>query len=263
MTILVTNDDGISAEGLRALASELKQIAPVVVVAPDGERSAIGTAVTLRQPLRLQSISPLMPGVETYSVGGTPSDSVILGLGRLIKDKVDLVVSGINQGTNLGDDVLISGTVGAALQGYLHGFPAMAVSAQFQDDGMPFFADAARFAAMVAKKMLSSPVTPYIFLNINFPCLRLAEVKGVQITRLASASHIHIVEEGSDGNGKYYKLIRRRSDGVTDKRTDVWALSQGIISITPLFARLSDRPSPSLLRGLRSELAQELKGLAG
>ena len=125
MRVLVTNDDGIFAPGLWILVKELKSIARVVVVAPDREQSAIGTAVTLRQPLRVQRVSPLVPGVETYSVEGTPGDSVILALGKLIKSRVDLVISGINQGPNLGDDVLISGTVAAALQGYLRGLPPL------------------------------------------------------------------------------------------------------------------------------------------
>ena len=121
MQILVTNDDGIFSPGLWALVAELKSIARVVVVAPDMEQSASGTAVSLRQPLRVQKISPVVSGVEAYSVEGTPCDSVILALGKLIKDEVSLVVSGINQGHNLGDDIHISGTVGAALQGYLRG----------------------------------------------------------------------------------------------------------------------------------------------
>lgn len=123
MKILVTNDDGISSEGLWTLVKELKNIAQVIVTAPDREQSAIGTAVTLHQPLRVKRVRPMVPEVETYSIEGTPADSVILALSKLIKDRVDLVVSGINQGLNLGNDVPISGTVGSALQGYLHGFP--------------------------------------------------------------------------------------------------------------------------------------------
>ena len=128
MKILVTNDDGIFAHGLWALAGELKAVGQVIVVAPDREQSAIGTAVTLHQLLRLRKVRSLLPEIETYSVDGTPADSVILALSELAKGEVGLVVSGINQGLNLGDDVLISGTVGGALQGYLHGFPAIAIS---------------------------------------------------------------------------------------------------------------------------------------
>lgn len=124
MRVLVSNDDGIYADGIWILARQLSKIAQVIIVAPDREQSAVGTAVSLRKPLRVQKIIPLYPEIEAYSVEGTPSDSVIVALGKVIKEKVDLVISGINHGTNLGEDVLISGTVGAALSAYLRNFPA-------------------------------------------------------------------------------------------------------------------------------------------
>ena len=117
MRILVSNDDGVYADGIWTLARELSRIAEVVIVAPDREQSAVGTAVSLRKPLRVQKLVSLIPPIQAFSVEGTPSDSVIVGLGKLVSEKVDMVVSGINQGTNLGEDVLISGTVGAARSG--------------------------------------------------------------------------------------------------------------------------------------------------
>ena len=176
MRVLVTNDDGISAPGLWTLVNELRNIAQVVVVAPDREQSAIGTAVTLRQPLRILRAKPIVPEVETYSVEGTPADSVILALGKLVTDKVDLVVSGINQGPNLGDDVLISGTVGAALQGYLRGLPALAISTEAVDS--PYLNTAANLAALLASKINSDVLSPRVFLNVNLPNLPLAEIRG-------------------------------------------------------------------------------------
>ena len=133
MRILVTNDDGIFAEGLWVLAKELNKIGQVIVAAPDREQSAIGTAVTLYRPLKVHQVKPLVTGVDAYAIGGTPSDCVILALSKLIENKVDIVVSGINQGANLGDDVLISGTVAAALQGYLRGLHALAISLETVD----------------------------------------------------------------------------------------------------------------------------------
>ena len=129
MKILVTNDDGIKAEGLWALAGELQKIANVTVVAPDGERSAIGTAVTLFQPLHVEKVQAPVAGVTAYTIDGSPSDCVILALGKLVKDGAAMVVSGVNPNLNLGEDVYISGTVGAAMQGYFRGLPALAVSA--------------------------------------------------------------------------------------------------------------------------------------
>ncbi|MFC2060685.1 5'/3'-nucleotidase SurE [Chloroflexota bacterium] len=256
MNILVTNDDGIYAQGLWALVKELKNIARVVVVAPDREQSAIGTAVTLRQPLRVQRMKHLVPAVETYAVEGTPADSVILALGELVKDKIDLLVSGINLGANLGDDVLISGTVSAALQGYLRGLPALAVSAAAVDSTYPD--SAAKLAVLLAKRIKSSTLPDNVFLNVNLPDLPIAQIKGIKITRLASKSHTDTVEEGYDGRKKYYWLVRQKGNGNGDVGTDMWAIEQGNISITPLHTNLSNEPLPSITESLCSNLWQEL-----
>jgi 5'-nucleotidase len=257
MRVLVTNDDGIFAEGLWALVRGLKKVAQVIVVAPIREQSAVGTAVTLSQPLRVQKVPLMVPEVETYSVEGTPSDCVILALEKLIEDKVDLVVSGINHGLNLGDDVLISGTVSAALQGYLRGFPALAISVATMNSLQ--LDNAAKLATLLAEKVVSRALPSNILLNINLPGLPLSKIKGVQLTQLASKSHINTVEEGNDGRRQYYWLVRQQTDRVADNQTDIWVVEQGNISITPLHTSLLNRPAPAipsdlcahLLRGLR------------
>jgi len=260
MKILVTNDDGVSADGLRILVRELTSIAEVVVVAPDREKSAAGTAVTLWEPLRIRKIQPVVHGVETYAVEGTPSDSVLLALGSLIKGKIDLVVSGINWGLNLGDDIYISGTVSAALQGYLHGLPALAVSAE--RDSEASFQVAARLATMLAGRFNTSPPPDNLFLNINVPNVPLARIGRIQVTRLANESHINTVTEGNDGKRNYYWLVRQRQDGSQDRKTDVWAVDHGNISITPLFTSLPTRTLSALLNNLCSGLLEELAGSA-
>ncbi|MBA7715829.1 5'-nucleotidase SurE [subsurface metagenome] len=257
MRILVTNDDGIFAQGLWVLVKELKSVAQVVVVAPDREQSAIGTAVTLRQPLRAQKMRAVVPGVETYSVEGTPADSVILALDKLVKGKIDLVVSGINHGSNLGDDVLISGTVGGALQGYLHGLPTVAISVAFGDK--LHLDNAAKLAALLAKKIGANTLPSNTFLNVNLPNLPLAEIRGARVTRLASESHTDTVEESHDGRRRYYWLIRQGINKDTDKKTDIWAIEQGNISITPLYTRLLNKPSPPIPDNLCSDLLRELR----
>jgi len=257
MRILITNDDGIFTPGLWTLVKELKNIAQVAVVAPDREQSAIGAAVTLRQPLRVQRIRPIVPEVETYSVEGTPADSVILALGQLIKNKVDLVISGVNQGPNLGDDVFISGTVGAALQGYLRGLPAIAISVAAVDS--LHLDDAAKLAALLAQRIDSSSLPSDIFLNVNLPNLPLAEIKGVKITRLASGGYTNTVEKGFDGKREYYWVVRQRINIDTDRKTDIWAIEQGNISITPLHTDLLNKSSPSILDSLCPDLLQELQ----
>jgi len=251
--ILVTNDDGILADGLWTLVGELQNIADVVVIAPDREMSAIGTAVSLRQPVRASKVTPRVDGVETYAVEGTPADSVILGLGKLAKDKVDLVISGINQGANLGDDVLISGTVGAALQATLHGFPAFAISIAIGDN--PHFGNAAKFAALLARRFNSGVLPNNICLNVNLP---LEKISGVRLTHPASKSHTDTVEERYDNGRQHYQLIRQRINKPIDEGTDIWAVEQGNISISPLLV-LDANPSPLVSDSLCTELFQELQ----
>ena len=257
MRILVTNDDGILSEGLWTLVKELKTIAEVIVVAPDREQSATGTAVTLRQPLRVQKVEPVVPEIETYSVEGTPSDSVILALGKLVTDKIDLVVSGINQGSNLGEDVHISGTVGAALQGYLHGYPALALAAPYRNTQQ--LDTGAKVATLLAKRILLGSLPTKIFLNVNMPDVPPSQIRGVKITRLADQSHINAVEEGDDGRRKYYWLLRQRTSKAIHNETDIWAIEQGNISITPLYFKQSNKPCLPALNELCSDLLQQLK----
>ncbi|MBI2831595.1 MAG: 5'/3'-nucleotidase SurE [Chloroflexi bacterium] len=258
MKILVTNDDGVFAEGLWTLVKELQKVAQVVVVAPDREQSAIGTAVSLRQPLRVQSVRPLLPGVETFSVQGTPADSVILALSKLVEGKVDMVVSGINDGLNLGDDVLISGTVSGALQGYLRGFPALAISKEAGENGH-LLEGAARVAALLARATLSRPVQSKLFLNVNLPTMPLEEVKGARITRLAHYSHIDTAEEGTHSKWKHYWLVRQKQNVITEKGTDMWAIDQGYISITPLQFESHSKTSFTVLESMCADLLQGIQ----
>jgi 5'-nucleotidase len=250
--ILVTNDDGIFADGLWTLVGELKSLAEIVVVAPDREMSAIGTAVSLHQPVRASKVMPRVDGVETYAVEGTPADSVILALGKLAKNGVDLVISGINRGANLGDDVLISGTVGAALQASLHGFPAFAISLALGDNLN--FGDAARFAALLARKFGIKALPADTCLNVNLPS---GKIRGVRATYPASKSHTDAIEERYDNGRRHYWLVRRRVNKPMDERTDIWAVEQGNISISPLLTR--ETPTPLVPDSLCSELFSELQ----
>lgn len=257
MKILLTNDDGIASAELWALAGELKGIGRVTVAAPDREQSATGTAVTLRQPLRVQKVSPAVSGIEAYSVEGTGSDSVILALGKLIDGGVDLVVSGVNQGLNLGDDILISGTVGAALQGYLRGIPTIAVSIGTKNS--PHLNNAARLTALLAQKIKNGALPPDVFLNVNLPDLPLSEIKGIKVTERAHKTHIDTVKEGHDGRREYYWLVRQKLNNNTAENTDIQAVEQGYISITPLHAALFHRSPASISDEMCAELFQELR----
>ncbi|MDD4859091.1 MAG: 5'/3'-nucleotidase SurE [Dehalococcoidales bacterium] len=256
MQILVSNDDGIKSPWLWALVKELKTIGNVTVSVPDRERSAVGTAVTLRQTLRVSEVKPEVPGVTAFSVDGMPSDAVILALGKLVPGKIDLVVSGINRGLNLGEDAHISGTVGAALQGYLRGFPALAVSMEFRNGQGP--ESAARIAALLAKGIAAAPSEPNLFLNVNIPDRPLPEIQGALITRLADRSHINTVEEGHDDKGKYYCLVRQMTNNNVAENTDIWAVTRGNVSITPIYTSFHQRPPMRTIHQICAALTGEL-----
>lgn len=256
MKILVSNDDGIYADGIWVLARQLSKIAQVIMVAPDREQSAVGTAVSLRKPLRVQKIVPLYPEIEAYSVEGTPSDSVIIALGKVVTGKIDLVVSGINYGTNLGEDVLISGTVGAALSAYLRNVPAIAVSSERTNN---YLDDVARFTVLLAKRIGETKLPTNLFLNINIPNVPIKDIQSVKITSLARKSHVNTVEESRDGNKAYYTLMREGVNNEINKRTDIWAINQGNISISPLHLFLNDRFPPAVLEKLIAGLLDEFR----
>jgi 5'-nucleotidase len=238
MKILVTNDDGIYASGMWALVGELSNFAEVVVVAPDREQSATAASITLHHPLRLQKVKPEVTGIETYTIGGTPGDCTVLAINHLIKDKLDLIISGINNGPNIGVDVFQSGTVGGALQGYLHGLPAIAVS--IDEVNSQHFQTAAEFTATLVKKINTAIPEWGFLLNINVPALPLNEIRGIRITQLSKEKLADQVEEGHDGRRQYYwlKYQKVNSNNNVSKSSDLWALSHKFISISPLHRRL-------------------------
>jgi 5'-nucleotidase len=259
MKILATNDDGIFADGIKALVGELNSIADVVVVAPDRELHGMGASVSLHEPVRVKEISPLVEGVESYAVEGTPADCVILALNKLSKDKIDLVVSGVNRGWNLGDDVIISGTVGAALQGFVHGIPSIAVSSPLVDN--PQFEDAAKFAALVVRKFESGEIITNACLNVNLPNLPREKIGGVKLTYPANRNHTDTVEERYEGKRQYYWFVRQWVNKPTDEKTDTWAIEKGNISISTLFPTPANKSHKSITDSLCSELFDEFKRL--
>ena len=251
MQILVTNDDGVNAEGLWSLVRELKDVGTVTVVAPDRDQSGVGTAVTLRHPLRLTAVKSPVSGVKAYSVEGTPGDSVILAIRFALKDKIDLVVSGINEGPNLGNDVFISGTIGGALQGYFYGMPAIAISlAAFE--GLQFGV-AARLAKLLAAGFNRGALPQRLLLNVNLPNLPADKIEGVEITSLGERSYTDRIDQGHDGKRDYYWIVRGVPEWSVVPGTDVWALEQNKISITPFRGNL-DGYHPQFFKDVAAEL---------
>jgi 5'-nucleotidase len=257
LRILVTNDDGIAARGLWALVRELRRIAEVVVVAPDRDQSGIGTAVTLHHPVRISPVPPEATRVEAYSVEGTPADTVILALKTLLKDNVDLVFSGINEGSNLGNDVLISGTFSAALQGYFYGLPSVAISVSAIKKTR--FDVAAKFGALIAQEVAARRMPPKFLLNINLPNLPLDQITGVTMTRLGERSYMDNIKAGHDGKRKYYWIVRGKPDWKEVEGTDIWALGQNKISVTPLHSDLSSEIHLKQLGKACTSLFQNLR----
>lgn len=255
MNIVITNDDGIYADGLWVLAKELRKVGTVTVAAPDREQSGTGTSVTLHQPLRLSQIKSPVEGVSAYSVAGTPADSVILAVRLAVKDKVDLIVSGINEGPNLGDDVFISGTVGAALQGYFYGIPAIAFSLGALE--RLHFDVAAGFARLLVSAINDKSLPQKLLLNVNLPNLPREKIEGIEITKLGEREYADKIEPGHDGRRHYYWITRGKSNWHMAPGTDVWALKQNRISITPL----SDNPqiTEQFLEGLTLDLYNKLQ----
>lgn len=234
------------------------------MVAPDRERSGVGTAVTLQHPLRVHQVLPLEAGVIAYAVEGTPADAVILALRSLFPappaadpQAIDVLVAGINQGANLGNDALISGTVGAALQGHLLGRPALALSVQALKE--PLWAPAATLARFLAERLRRGLLPGDLLLNVNLPNLPLAELKGVAMTRLGRHGYVDLVETTQDGKGRTLYWIRRgKLDSAAEPGSDVWALRQGMASITPLRRDLTADPRLGDLGELGMSLYQEL-----
>src|SRR5688572_31374086 len=187
--ILVTNDDGVHAEGIRALANAVKPFGDVTVVAPIQEASAIGHALTLRRPLRIDTIGP-----QVFAVDGTPTDCVNIAITHVLKEKPDLIVSGINKGWNLGDDITYSGTVSGALEGALLAIPSIAVSAQRVGDESEF-GPSALAAATVAGAVLNRGMPKFTLLNINVPA---GPNNGFRVTMQAKRNHVTVVSERMD-----------------------------------------------------------------
>ena len=238
LNILVTNDDGIHSEGLIVLAKALQEVGDVLVVAPDRERSAIAHSLTLHRPLRVQKIKR-----NFYAADGTPADCVYLGVNVIFPKRPQLIVSGINKGGNLGDDVTYSGTVSAAFEGTLLGIPSFAISlvsrSQFK------FHTAARFAVRVAQYIIKKGLPKDTFLNINIPNLEEKEIKSYKITTQGRWSHNgKAVVEKMDPRGRKYYWIGSE-DLVFEKRgdTDFDAVSNSYISITPLHLDLTNYSS--------------------
>ena len=241
--ILVSNDDGIRSEGIVALAEALRPIGTVYVVAPDRERSAAGHSLTLSHPLRVEKV-----GRREYAVDGTPTDCVNLAVnGILRKKKVDLLVSGINKGGNMGDGITYSGTVSAAMEGTLLGVPSIAVSLASRNNYR--FEAAAAFSARVANLVLRRGLPKDTLLNVNLPNVPMEEIRGIRITRQGKVIYGDAIVEKRDPRGRKYYWIGGDSLRREDiPGSDLEAVEQNYISVTPIHLDFTNHVS---LRSLK------------
>ena len=245
--ILITNDDGIYAEGLFALKTALDGIGAVHVVAPDRPRSASGHSITLHKPLRLSRVR-LPDGSHGHATNGTPSDCVSLGVLDVVGAKVDLVVSGINWGPNLGWDLTYSGTVSAAMEAAIMGIPAFAISVASYEESISFDY-AAEFAAFLARLLLGHQLPPYTLLNANVPNQPASHIRGIEVTRQGRRRYTGKVEKRVDPAGRaYYWLGGDTAIDELEEGTDVKAIADDKVSVTPIHLDLTSYPALDELR---------------
>ncbi|RJP81336.1 MAG: 5'/3'-nucleotidase SurE [Candidatus Zixiibacteriota bacterium] len=241
MRVLICNDDGIYAPGLAALVEEVKKIADVTVVAPEFEQSAKGHAITISDPLRAKEY---FKDLEFFgwAVSGTPADCVKIAISALMDRRPDLVISGINEGSNTGINIIYSGTVSAATEGRINGIPSFAVSLTsytYKD-----FGPSARFAARLAEKYLSIDLPPGIFFNVNVPAMPEEQIKGVKMTRQGRAIYEEIFHRRFDPKGRaYFWMDGERVAEEDDPNIDEQAIRAGYISITPIHYDLTHYPT--------------------
>ena len=248
MRILVTNDDGIMAEGLRVLVKHLQDLAEVLVVAPDVERSATGHAITVRTPLWIKEIK-INGEFFGYAVNGTPADCVKIGVKAISTKEIDMVISGINRGPNLGTDIMYSGTVSAALEGALLGKPSIAVSTV--DFDKPVYESAARFTKVLISKLVLQDFPRYDALNVNVPSIPYSEIKGIRVTRQGLRKYKDFFEARKDPFGNtYYWMLGKVVDEEKTGDMDSAAVEAGYVSVTPLHIFLTDERSIEKFRYL-------------
>jgi 5'-nucleotidase len=250
--ILVTNDDGIYSPGIQILAKRLRDLDHVVIVAPDRERSAAGHSMTLHRPLLIEEVRE-----SAYCVNGTPTDCVNIAVKGMLKETPKLVVSGINKGPNLGDDVTYSGTVAGAIEGILLGIPSIAVSLVARESFR--FAEAAEVTLRTAERVFKQGLEPGTLLNINVPNVAISEIQGTRITRLGKRIYHQMTVERVDPRGKkYYWIGGGEPDWEHEEGTDFDAVDRKMVSITPLHLDLTHYPSFQHIRIMESMTYAEI-----
>ncbi len=248
MRILCSNDDGINAKGLEALEAIARELSDDVwTVAPEVDQSGMSRSITLTRPLRIRKVAP-----QRYAVDGTPTDCVQLGVTHLLKDNPpDLILSGVNNGQNMAEDLTMSGTIAAAFQGMTIGIPSIALSQSRMDRNKVPFDVATTMAPDIIRKLLEKGWDKDVVININFPLLPVDEVKGVKLTRQGSRENIELfVEEREDmRQRRYYWFGFDGKPSVPAEGTDLHAIYSGYVSVTPIHLQITDEETITNLLG--------------
>ncbi len=252
--ILVSNDDGVHSSGITALHKAVQELGDAYIVAPDRERSAAGHSLTLHRPLKAEQIRE-----NVFSINGTPTDCVTLGINKLLPRKPDLVVSGINRGANLGDDITYSGTVAAAIEGTIFGVPSIAFSLI---SGKHYhYETASLLATKIASYVLEHSLPFDTLLNVNVPNIRRQEIKGIKITRQGKRIYENSIQETLNPWGeKYYWLGGGRTFWEHGDEADMEAVQQNYVSITPIHLDLTNHGALTFLRD-RWNVSEMLRGM--
>ncbi|MBU3155450.1 5'/3'-nucleotidase SurE [Clostridium estertheticum] len=239
MRLLLTNDDGINAKGIYALAKELEKNHEVIIVAPDKERSACGHSITLTRPLIVKETKLKGIKAKAFSVDGTPADCVKIAINKLTDAKIDMVVSGINRGFNLGTDVLYSGTVSAAIEATIYKIPAMAVSVEF-DDNTENYDIAAKYARVILLKATQNKINNDIVLNVNVPMLEESEIKGIKVCKIGSRLYNNKYVESIGENNETQYQIKGTAKDIHEEDSDTIYFKEGYVTVTPLHYDLTN-----------------------
>lgn len=239
MRLLLVNDDGIDAIGIQALAKEFEKDYELIIVAPEGQRSASSHSITLTKPILVKRVE--VPGIKSksYSISGSPADCVRVALDKLVDGHVDMILSGINLGLNIGADILYSGTVSAAIEGNLYNIPSMALSCQLGEEP-DCFTTAAKYAKQIFEKVKEDLVKNNIVLNVNFPCIKEEDINGIKVCKIGGVVYDYYFVENKNGEDEITLKLDGRYNENVEEGTDRYYLRKGYITMTPLHYDLTN-----------------------
>ncbi|NEZ47116.1 5'/3'-nucleotidase SurE [Clostridium niameyense] len=240
MNILLTNDDGINAEGIKVLAKSLYKYHNVVVVAPMEQRSASSHSITINESIIVKKDKIEGLDVEAYSISGTPADCVRVALDKLVKDKIDIVISGINRGVNIGNSILYSGTVSAAIEGSMYELPSIAVSTEIVKGKQEDYQIAAKYLLKILQQSSKNYLRNDVVLNLNIPYCKEEDIKGIKICKIGNKVYnSYFVEDDFVGNNRAYKLTGNINEDISED-TDVYYIRNKYVTLTPLHYDLTN-----------------------